>query len=133
MARPSQRIPKRNFPIILGDVSLRLPDYLLKKSQKGSATSPKINISKFIRFVKTQNLINEVFSESVAKKLKVQRYQGTVSPSLKYSFKEDSDSGDEAKSQTAEKKPSYYTKGEARVMVDEIVSTFFNAPEYDAS
>ena len=33
-----------------------------------------------------------------------------------FSFKEDSGGGIKAKSQTAEKKPSHYTKGEAREM-----------------
>ena len=48
-----------------------------------------------------------------------------------FSFKEDSGSESEANSQTAEKKPSHYTKGEARAMVEGIISTFFTSPEYD--
>ena len=54
-----------------GDASLRLPDYLLNKVEKGSVTSPKISISNLIDFVKTKKIANEVFSKDVCQNLEI--------------------------------------------------------------
>lgn len=53
-----------------------------------SSESPVVSIADFLEYVKTIPLSNEVFSEDVAKKLGVERSEGTLTPSLRYSMEE---------------------------------------------
>jgi hypothetical protein len=51
-----------------------------------SSESPVVSIADFLEYVKTIPISNEVFSEDVAKKLGVDRSEGTLTPSLRYSY-----------------------------------------------
>ncbi len=64
------------------DVGFKPPHYIQKN---GYETSSVISIHDLLENVKSINLVNEVFSEDVAKNLGVQRAKGSLSNSLRYS------------------------------------------------
>ena len=104
------------------DVSQKAPGL---RHKDGSQSSSVISIADFLHNVKSLNVINEVFSKDVADKLGVVRSKGKLTNNLKYSLQGNETSISEEDGEgnrSADKRPTSYTKEEARAMVDSILA-----------